>query len=282
MRIALIDGERRLAAKGLKGACPLCNSEVIAKCGEIVTHHWAHRSFDVCDTWAEPMTDWHTRWQARFAIEYREVIVGNHIADVKLRNGRVIEFQHSGISPAEIRDREDFYGDMVWVFDATDAYDNERLWVRYRDDLGYGYRRFTWIAPRISIAACQRPVFLDLDGEKLLYLNNSDDRYENASIPTSLADFDAYVYRGKRPPGTQSAYAATRYTRPKRKPVPPPWEAPDQYGYACASEWFLDKFCHEAAQFRCECGVILMTGESERAGVCAHCRHSPTLTEVTR
>ena len=72
--------------------------------------------------------------------------------------------------------------------------------MRYRDDLGYGYRRFTWIAPRISIAACQRPVFLDLDGENLLYLNNSDDWYENAAIPTSLADFDAYVYRGKRPP----------------------------------------------------------------------------------
>ena len=144
MRIALIDGERRLAAKGLKGACPLCNSEVIAKCGEIVTHHWAHRSFDDCDTWAEPMTDWHTRWQARFAIEYREVIVGNHIADVKLRNGRVIEFQHSGISPAEIRDREDFYGDMVWVFDATRR-------VRQRKTMGALSRRSGLWLPAVHL-----------------------------------------------------------------------------------------------------------------------------------
>ena len=42
-----------------------------------------------------------------------------HIADVKTPAGFVIEFQHSPISPSERISREEFYGDMCWIVDAT-------------------------------------------------------------------------------------------------------------------------------------------------------------------
>ena len=40
-----------------------------------------------------------------------------HVADVKLRFGLVIEFQHSPIEQMEVESREAFYGNMTWVVD---------------------------------------------------------------------------------------------------------------------------------------------------------------------
>ncbi len=43
MKFALFNDERIEATKGAKGICPSCGSELIAKCGEIVIHHWSHK-----------------------------------------------------------------------------------------------------------------------------------------------------------------------------------------------------------------------------------------------
>ena len=88
----------------------------MAKCGEIVSWHWAHISKD-CDPWSEPESEWHRGWKQLFPAQMQEVVVGAHRADV-LTNRGVIEFQHSTISPQEIKERESFYGKMVWVVDA--------------------------------------------------------------------------------------------------------------------------------------------------------------------
>jgi len=40
------DGSRINAAPQLQGACPLCLSSLIAKCGEVVRWHWAHHARD--------------------------------------------------------------------------------------------------------------------------------------------------------------------------------------------------------------------------------------------
>ena len=43
MKFALFNGERIEAKKGAKGEYPCCGSELIAKCGEVYIHHWAHK-----------------------------------------------------------------------------------------------------------------------------------------------------------------------------------------------------------------------------------------------
>ncbi|WP_245441680.1 competence protein CoiA family protein [Rhizobium leguminosarum] len=49
MKFALVEGIRQEATAGARGLCPGCSSSVIAKCGEIRLHHWAHLSTMVCD-----------------------------------------------------------------------------------------------------------------------------------------------------------------------------------------------------------------------------------------
>jgi competence protein CoiA len=139
MMFGMVAGERITAEPGLRGSCPHCRAEVIAKCGPINVWHWAHRAAD-CDTWTEPMTQWHIDWQSRFPDELREVTIGNHIADAQLSGG-VIEFQHSSLSADEIRERENHYGRMLWVFDAIDAYESDRLNLRRKCKPGI---RSTW------------------------------------------------------------------------------------------------------------------------------------------
>jgi hypothetical protein len=119
MQYAMKDGSRILATKGGKAQCPQCGGNVLAKCGSIMAHHWAHLSAD-CDPWAEPMTDWHLGWQSLVPPENREVVMSPHRADIRLNDGLVVEIQHSPISAEEIREREKFYKNMIWIFDARD------------------------------------------------------------------------------------------------------------------------------------------------------------------
>ena len=64
MKFALHGGKRVEAEANLKGAvCQVCKAEVIAKCGDIKIHHWAHKSKRKCDHWWENETQWHRDWK---------------------------------------------------------------------------------------------------------------------------------------------------------------------------------------------------------------------------
>lgn len=195
MMLAKRDDQIRTAEPGLAGAtCPLCAGPVVAKCGEVNVWHWAHRTAD-CDPWAEPMSQWHLSWQELAPKERREVVIGNHRADIVTPRGVVVEIQRSHLSTDLIAEREAHYGSMVWIFDATDAagphagqvhqvtqtHDGTgvtwtetvvpRLDVRNpsRPDAPL-YRTFRWKHARRSLAACRKPVFLDLGRGQLLLL----------------------------------------------------------------------------------------------------------------
>lgn len=140
MLYANIEGsnEKVKATKSSRGTCPLCGKGVIAKCGEINAHHWAHESLDECDSWGEGETDWHIGWKNKFPPEWNEVTIvkdgERHRADVMTNYGTVLELQHSPISPDVIRERERFYAsatgkEMIWLFDATDIADNLTFWL---------------------------------------------------------------------------------------------------------------------------------------------------------
>lgn len=122
MKYALVNGDRREAYPELSGECPLCGSEMIAKCGNVYAHHWAHKSRRKCDHWWENETEWHRSWKNQFPLDWQEVVHRaedgeKHFADVKTEDGWVIEFQHSRIQPEERESREEFYENLIWVID---------------------------------------------------------------------------------------------------------------------------------------------------------------------
>lgn len=131
MRFAIVNGERHLPEKGIQGAtCPVCEKPMIAKCGEVREHHWAHDKGAECsDTWnSGKETDWHRAWKNEFPDDWQERVLTDsetgekHIADVLTDKNLVLEFQHSPIDPDERRAREAFYSkdgrSMVWIVDA--------------------------------------------------------------------------------------------------------------------------------------------------------------------
>jgi competence protein CoiA len=116
MELALVNGARRRPSPGWRGCCPQCGEPVLAKCGEHKAWHWAHKSAD-CDPWSEGESAWHQGWKNYFPEEWREVTMGDHRADLLTPLG-VIELQNSPISSETIREREAFYGRMVWIVNA--------------------------------------------------------------------------------------------------------------------------------------------------------------------
>ena len=124
MKYALVNGVKTTPEKGLKGQCQLCSADVVAKCGDIKVHHWAHKSKIECDKWWESETQWHRNWKNCFPVEWQEIVHRassgeKHIADVKTPHGLVVEFQHSHISREERDSRESFYEHMIWIVDGT-------------------------------------------------------------------------------------------------------------------------------------------------------------------
>lgn len=151
MRFALINGERSLPVPAARGRCPTCNKEVQAKCGKINVWHWAHVAFGDCDTWSEPLGPWHLSWQNLMRPEYIEVVKGQHRADIVGMNDVVIELQHSHLDQDSIGAREQFYGNMVWLFDATERFRFVRT----------GQRGFFTLGRVKHVQCCSAPVFLD-------------------------------------------------------------------------------------------------------------------------
>ena len=125
MKFALVNGDKTEAQPGLRGTCEHCQSDMITKCGQVKIWHWAHKSKFSCDPWWENETEWHRAWKKHFPEEFQEIghfdstNEERHVADIKTAGGFVIEFQHSAIDSDEIKSREAFYKNMVWVVDGT-------------------------------------------------------------------------------------------------------------------------------------------------------------------
>ncbi len=94
----------------------MCVTPVIPKCGEFVSHHWAHKSNRDCDPWWEE-SEWHLGWKKLIRPENTEVVMKPHRADIVGNRGMVVELQHSRLPPDQVRAREAFYRNMVWLVD---------------------------------------------------------------------------------------------------------------------------------------------------------------------
>ena len=124
MKFSLVNGQRQEAKPKMAGLCPACGCQMIARCGRVRVHHWAHKNQGQCDPWWERESEWHRTWKDQFPSEWQEYIQHDntgkkHIADVKTKAGWVIEFQHSVLDLNERCSRENFYQKLIWVVDGT-------------------------------------------------------------------------------------------------------------------------------------------------------------------
>lgn len=119
----MVNGKKEIALSGLRGVCPHCGKTVVAKCGLVRRHHWAHVASQHCDEWFTGETNWHLKWKGLFDASQCEVRVTKgdrfHIADVLTKDKVVIEFQNSSISVTDVVKRESFYKRMIWVINGV-------------------------------------------------------------------------------------------------------------------------------------------------------------------
>lgn len=158
--------------------CPACHTKIKAKCGSIKVWHWAHESIQTCDANWEPTTQWHLDWQAKVPEEMTEIVIGHHIADIKLSDGKVVEVQHSNLPVEVVAERETFYNNMTWIFDGQDFF--KRLKIKEGEFNGQTSHSFKFRKPRRYIVEAKKfPFYIDfgmgvfrVDGIKV-YKNHS-------------------------------------------------------------------------------------------------------------
>lgn len=190
MEWALINNERCKATPNNIATCPLCREEVISKCGSIKRWHWSHKAEKDCDTFGEGETWWHINWKNNWDEKYQEIIIKkciseycynspsttggdghapcNHLncvdcafiehrADIKNKNGIVIELQNSSINAEDIKQRESFYQNMIWLLNGNTFATGLNL--RYKDKI----ITFRWKHPPKSIWGISKPIFIDMN-----------------------------------------------------------------------------------------------------------------------
>ncbi len=165
------------------GICQICENEVKAYCGEINKWHWRHNKLPDCDSFHEPMTEWHKSWQNQFPEDWREVVLvrnnEKHFADILTFHNLVIEFQHSSISSKKILERELFYNCMIWVVDAIGFKKNLKIKDLFQDHLDELKKKYnkTVLYNEISNVI---DIEISLLKSELLYLENQLFRYPKA------------------------------------------------------------------------------------------------------
>lgn len=178
MYYALVNGDRKPPAPQQEGICPSCRTPVVPKCGKKKTWHWAHKSVGECDPWAESLTEWHLAWQRGLLNSAVEVVMENHRADIVGNSSTVVELQHSPIKIEDIAARETFYGNMVWLFDATERF----RFIDSGDRVFFSLGRAERHSP---IRGCRKPVFLDF-GDTVIqveFLTDDLDRFSGFGLP---------------------------------------------------------------------------------------------------
>jgi competence CoiA-like predicted nuclease len=155
---AIKDGEKINASPNEIAVCPVCNTEVIGKCGSIKEWHWAHKSTKDCDDWAEPESEWHLKWKSYFSKEQQEVVIKNHRADIKNFRGTVIELQNSNLSSEKIIERENFYGNMIWLLNGIKLCSGLKLRKNKNEII-----TFRWKNPPKSWWYSKKPIYIDLN-----------------------------------------------------------------------------------------------------------------------
>lgn len=159
MMIASTDGGRGIrATPNTRASCPECGQRVIAKCGPILTWHWAHWSLGDCSNQGE--TEWHREWKAwayENGCQIEHKIVEGFRADVVTPNGRVVELQSKALPVETTRERESAYlGRLTWLIKV------EEDRIVFGKHLNNGGRGFRWKNGPKRLSFCKAPLVLHL------------------------------------------------------------------------------------------------------------------------
>ena len=163
---ALKNKEKVRAIPNQKAFCPICNEELISKCGDIKIWHWSHKSGSECDDFYEPESYWHISWKNEFPKEQQEVAIKKrgeyHIADIKTKTGLVIELQNSPISKKEIEEREEFYENMIWLINGLTLGIN----IEFKSKI----IQWKWSPSILKFSS--KPLFINLYGDEIIKINS--------------------------------------------------------------------------------------------------------------
>jgi hypothetical protein len=170
--------------------------DVVGKKGEKVIWHYAHTKGQECKA-AREMGPWHKWWQDRVEPDCLEIRMKRngvlHIADMQNGDDTVVEFQKSVVKPEIIREREEFYGDMIWVFCCTE------LVSKVVAQRGRFMKLKITQGSRYFLEA-RKKTFLDFDRKGVLELLSVDSTKKSNTILFvriwTLAEFDAVYMRG--------------------------------------------------------------------------------------
>ena len=103
------------------------------------------------------------QWQETIHVDARTG--ERHIADVRADSGLVVEVQHSPMAAAEMRAREDFYGEMIWIVDARDLHGYFSLGTSSElatcDPMSYHFQWFSRSTLMRRWSEARKPVFFD-------------------------------------------------------------------------------------------------------------------------
>lgn len=214
MKFAIVNNERQEARQNLVGRCVGCESLMLARCGEVRVHHWAHQGRKICDPWWENETEWHRSWKNKFPTTWQEIVHHSvdgekHIADVKTKDGWIIEFQHSYIKPVERRSREKFYEKLIWVVDGNRRIKDKKRFFEIlgdrADNKNYPNLRSTFPEGALfrDWIESNTHVFFDFGDDDLWWLLPQSNDYWAYVLPVTRMDFlefhsEKYLSNSKR------------------------------------------------------------------------------------
>lgn len=205
-------GNRLAAAPRTRGHCPGCNAPVQAKCGEVLTWHWAHLADTGCTWDPEPETAWHRNWKSCAPTDRQEISLNGCRADIISPSGLVIELQHSHLPGEHIRKREAAYRHMVWLFDAREPFAANRLRLNRHPDRPINdlYWTIRWDRPPAYPSQATATMFLDLDEYTLIWVgawyDNPDDNAKSGYGWVVTPEwFERVIINGPHMPARPSA-----------------------------------------------------------------------------
>lgn len=205
MKFALVNGERSKSRPELRGKCQACGQDVIAKCGPIRMHHWAHVAKTSCDGFREKETRWHRDWKETCPEEWQECRVTSpsgawRVADVRTPTGVVVEFQHSYLKDAVRRARETFHQNLIWVVDGSRRKNDRRAFGASIEKARlFNYKIATY---QISVGnsallrdwwLSRKAVYFDFGQKVLWYLPPKQPERCRMLLPVWRSEFIAYI-----------------------------------------------------------------------------------------
>ena len=142
--------------------CKVCKNLMIAKKGDILVHHFSHKS-DISNCIMNSINkgEWHKMWQNFCIPENTEVIKNKDentfIADIYNPNSTyTIELQDSYLEKSKIKDRELFYDKMMWIINLR----NKNIDMYLEDD--YSNKKYIFIkCYNKYFIFCKKPVYFD-------------------------------------------------------------------------------------------------------------------------